>query len=100
MSFLKKKSDNEFILQIHVKPESKKIKILQDDNYLSVSLLSKAVQNRANKELLKLLKKKLKISSNNILLISGQKSKTKIVKLCYMAFEKTNEEEIIKQLLS
>ncbi len=97
MPFLSRQSDNEFILQIRVKPNSKKQVIFKDNDYLTISLLSKAIKNKANKELINLLKKKLKLSSNQIQLISGLKNTKKLCKLTFTG--KTNENEIVERLI-
>ena len=60
MTFFEKISEFEFILRINVKPNSRKQKILktsEQDDYLTVLLRSKPLQNKANIELLNLIKK-------------------------------------------
>lgn len=59
MSFIEKKSINCYLLHIYAKPNSKTQKLLDDGNYLIVYLQSKAIQNKANKELISILKKKI-----------------------------------------
>lgn len=96
MGFLEKISENIFHLHIYVKPNSKNQRIYNNLNHLIISLQSKPVQNKANKELIKLLKKKLKISTNQIQIISGAKSSTKLIKL---SFTQNINEQKLKSLL-
>ena len=70
------------IIKIKVKPSSEKqeIKKIGDEEY-KVNLKKPAEDNKANLELIKLLSKKLKVSSKNIKIIKGLTSKNKIVKI-------------------
>jgi uncharacterized protein (TIGR00251 family) len=84
MKFFNKKSENTFLLRINVKPNSHKQKIikpLNDDKYITILLRSKAVKNRANKELINLLKKKYSLETNQIRIISGITSKNKLIQI-------------------
>ena len=54
---------------------------MNNEDFLTISLCSKPIQNKANKELLNLIKKKLKISSSKIQIISGTKSSNKTIKI-------------------
>jgi uncharacterized protein YggU (UPF0235/DUF167 family) len=96
--FLEKKSTTTYNLHIFAKPNSKLQKIISDEEKLIISLRSKPIQNKANKELIGLLKKKLKIPTNQIELVSGLKGTKKIVKLSFL--EEIDEESIIKRLLN
>ncbi|MFX1365532.1 MAG: DUF167 domain-containing protein [Promethearchaeota archaeon] len=85
------------MIRLQAKTNSKKEKIVSNGEILTIFLKSKPIQNKANIELISLIKKKLNISSNQIQLISGSKSKDKTIKI---AFNKSiEEEEIIKKLL-
>ncbi len=66
-------------INVKVKPNSRKQKIkkISDNEYL-VLVKSKAEKNKANIELLKLLKKYLQ---KNIKIIKGKKSKNKVVEI-------------------
>ncbi|MFX1257141.1 MAG: DUF167 domain-containing protein, partial [Promethearchaeota archaeon] len=66
MGFLREDSKNCFLLQVYVNPNSKKQDIIDNGDYLTILIRSKPIQNKANKELLNFLKKKFKISSNQI----------------------------------
>lgn len=95
--FFEGKSDNSFILHLQVKPNSKKQTIVDNEDFLTISICSKPIQNKANKELLNLIKKKLKISSNQIQIISGFKSSNKTIKIKFPI--KINEKDIIQKLI-
>ena len=86
MNSIEELNNKEFILNIRAKPDSKKqaiLKFTESDNFIPVTLKSKAVKNKANKELIKMLQKKLKLNSNQIEIISGVKSQTKRIRLSF-----------------
>jgi len=97
MSYLQKYSDFVFLLRVNVKTNAKNQNIIKRNDFLSIFLKSKPVHNKANKELINLIKKKLKISSNQIQIISGLKTPDKLIKITFL--EKVNEEEFVKQLI-
>jgi len=97
MSFLEKKSDNTYILSLYVKPNSYRQKIEQDGEFLAVSLKSKAKKNKANKELIRLLKKKLNISSSQITFLAGMKTQDKKLELNF--FKNVDKDQIKQKLL-
>jgi uncharacterized protein (TIGR00251 family) len=88
MRFLEKIDDNSYILHINVKPNSKKQDIINNDKTLTVHVKSKAMKNKANKELIDLLKLKLEIASNQIYIVSGFKNTNKIVQLNFPETQK------------
>ena len=96
MSFLQKKSEMEYLIKINVKPNSKTQKVVEDGEFLTIFLNSKAIQNKANKELIQLIKKRLKISSSQIHIISGLKKPDKVI---LIRFLKELEENHIKNKL-
>ncbi len=79
MSYFEKKSEKKYLIKLYIKPNSKNQKIVDDGEFLTIFLNSKPIQNKANKELINFLKKKLEISSNKIQIISGLKSSNKII---------------------
>lgn len=99
MTLIEKKSEKIFILHIKVRPNAKTQNIIIEDkaNCLQINLTSKPIQNKANKELLKLLRKKFKLNTNQIQIISGIKSKNKLIQIIYD--NPTDEKEILKKLL-
>ena len=73
---------NDLILKIKVEPRSSKSAIVGPyGDALKVKLTSPPVEGKANKELIDLLSKELKIPKKDIEIISGQSSKNKIVKI-------------------
>jgi len=98
MVFIERKPFNAFILHLYIKPNSKTQEIIDDGDYLRIKLRSKPIQNKANIELLNLLRKKLKILSNQIKIISGLKRSNKTIKINFS--KKIDEKEIIKKILS
>ncbi|UCC20903.1 MAG: DUF167 domain-containing protein [Promethearchaeota archaeon] len=92
MKFMEKHSDTDFIINLIVKPNSKHQKIIDSGEFLTVLIRSKAKQNKANIELIKLLKNKLNISSNQIKILTGLKSTNKKVQL---KFTKTTENQLL-----
>ncbi len=98
MKFLEKLSNKKYLIKLHVKPNSKSQKIIKNDEFLTISLLSKPCQNRANKELINLLRNKLKLSSSQIQIISGSKSSKKLVKITFL--ERIEERDLIRKLLN
>jgi len=99
--FIKEKSTSEYLLYIYVKPNSKKQRIIpnyEESNYLTVLVRSKAIQNKANKELINLLKNKLMVSTNQIQIISGIRNNNKIIQINFI--NRMSKNEIIKRLNS
>lgn len=97
MDFLKKHSDTIYFISLNVKTNSKNQRIVNNGDLLTIFLNSKPIQNRANKELINLLKRKLKISSNQIQIISGSKTQDKLIKISFL--EKIKVEEVIRKLI-
>ena len=84
MVFIEKIKFDTFIIKVYVKPNSKKQEINHinlEENFLTINLRSKPVQNKANKELLLLLKKKVGKITNSIEIISGFRKKNKVINL-------------------
>jgi len=88
MRFLEKIDSHNYILRINVKPNSKQQDIINNDKTLTVHVKSKAMKNKANKELIDLLKVKLEIASNQINIVSGFKNCNKIVRLNFPETQK------------
>ena len=95
MGFYKKISNFIYRINIYVRPNSRIQNIKAEDDSLVVQLKSKPLQNKANKELIKLLKKKLKVPSNQISIISGHKSTDKVVEI---TFNKEIKQENLEKL--
>jgi uncharacterized protein (TIGR00251 family) len=69
------------IIRAKVKPNSKKENITKEDNYFSIALKEKAEDNRANKEMIRLLAKYFKVSTANVVIKKGLTSKEKIIEI-------------------
>ncbi len=77
----KERTKKEFTLKVKVEPRSSKSEIVGHyGDGIKVKLTSPPVDGKANKELLNLLAKELKIQKKDIEIISGQSSKNKIVR--------------------
>ncbi|MHA1933570.1 MAG: DUF167 domain-containing protein [Promethearchaeota archaeon] len=97
MKFLEKIRDFSYVVHIKVKTNSKSQSIINKDEFLTISVRSKPIQNKANKELINLLKRKLEISSNQIQIISGLKGSNKLIQLNFL--EEVKEREIYNKLI-
>ncbi len=97
MKFLEKHSDTNFIIKLNVRTNCKSQKVVNNGDFLTIFLKSKPIQNKANKELINLIKKRLNISSNQIQIISGSKRQDKLIKLYFL--ENIKEQEIIRKLI-
>lgn len=98
MKFLEKLRDFSYVVHVKVKPNSKKQAIIDNEEFLTILVRSKAMQNKANIELINLIKKKLEISSNQVQIISGLKSSNKIIQIKFL--EHVEAREIYDKLLS
>lgn len=69
-------------LKIRVIPNAKRLEIIElEDGALKIKLNSPAEGGRANKELISVLSKHLNIAKSKIKIISGEKSRNKIIKI-------------------
>ena len=98
MKFLEKVRDFSYVVHIKVKPNSKQQAIIDNEEFLTILVRSKAMQNKANIELINLIKKKLEISSNQVQIIYGLKSSNKIIQINFL--KRVEEREIYDKLLS
>ncbi len=66
-------------LRVLVKPRSKEKKLVEQfsDVQIIINLSSPAREGKANTELVKKLSKSLKLSTNEVILVAGQKSREK-----------------------
>lgn len=70
------------ILTLRVAPASGKQKAMLDKNgRLKIYLKSQAERGQANKELMRYLSCKLKISTNDITIIAGETARIKLIKI-------------------
>jgi len=100
MDFLEIKANSVYLLRVKVKTNAKKQEILSysdTDSWLSIKLKSKPVKNKANKELINLIKKKLDITSDQIHIISGMKKTSKTVEIKFS--KNIGKSELTKKLI-
>ena len=100
MDFFEVKSNNVYLLRVKVKTNSIKQEIMpysKTDSWLSVKLKSKPVKNKANKELISLIKNRINISSDQIQIISGLKRTNKILEI--KLTEKIGRKNLIEKLI-
>ena len=97
MGLIEKHSDTSYMIKLRIKTNSKKQKMICDGDILTIFLKSKPIQNKANKELIKFIKDKLNISSNQIQISSGLRSRDKTINIIFT--ESVKKEDIIKKLL-
>ena len=88
-------SEKGIFLRVVVKPNSKEMKLVGniDSEHIQINLTGPAREGKANTELVKRLSKKLKISTSNIRIVSGHKSREKI-----LLIEGLNIEEVEAKL--
>ncbi len=99
MVFFEDSSERTFFLKIRVKTNSKVQKISFNqltDTWISINLKSKPVKNKANKELIKLLSKKLNIATLQIQIIAGLKNASKTIQIRF--YQDMSKSEILEKL--
>jgi uncharacterized protein (TIGR00251 family) len=92
-------SERTILLKIRVKTNSKLQKISYNrciDSWITINLISKPIKNKANKELIKLLSKKLRIATNQIQIISGTKSENKSIRIRF--YEDISKQKLFEKL--
>lgn len=87
MRFIEQLDQFKFRLHVNVKANSKRQDIINGEQFLIVHVRAKPIKNKANNELVFLLKKRLKVASNQIEIISGRKSKNKVVQITFQEEE-------------
>jgi hypothetical protein len=63
---------------LYVKPNSSQSEVFEEEGLIIVRVKSPALENKANEEVVKLFKKKFKIT---VKIVSGFKSKKKVIKV-------------------
>jgi hypothetical protein len=74
------------ILKIKIQPNSKKNEILEKieingEEYQKIKINAPAVDNKANKELIKFLAKEFNVAKSNMKIIRGEKNSLKVLKI-------------------
>ena len=99
MNFIKEHAPTIYLLNLHIRPNSRQREIVfssYEEEYLTINLRSKPIQNKANRELLSFLKKKFHNELISVEISSGAKSTNKVVRLI---FEKAISKQRILELL-
>ncbi|WP_456325088.1 DUF167 domain-containing protein, partial [Desulfonauticus submarinus] len=65
------------ILQIKVIPKASKQQIIKEKERIKIKLTSPAQKGKANKQLIELLSKRLKVPKSKIKIVSGENSRDK-----------------------
>jgi len=69
------------VVNIKVIPNSKKVKILREKEFLKVYLKEQPIEGKANKALLDILSEYFKVKKADIEIIRGKNSRNKAVKI-------------------
>ncbi len=99
MVFFEDESERTIFLKIRVKTNSKVQKISFNqltDTWISINLKSKPIKNKANKELIKLLCKKLNTATNQIQIIAGPKNASKTIQIRF--YQDISKSKILEKL--
>lgn len=87
-------------ITVHVLPQSSKTEIagILDDGTLKIKLIASPVDDKANKDLIKLLAKFFGISKSHVEIIAGGNSENKLIALIGITPEKVNQ--LVRDFLS
>ena len=99
MVYFEDNSKRSIFLKIRVKINSKVQKISYNqftDSWISINLKSKPIKNKANKELIKLLSKKLNITTSQIQIIAGPKNANKTIQISF--YEDISKLKVLEKL--
>lgn len=79
------KEKGEIYLRVKVRPGAAKnvIKEITDDETIKIDIAAPPAKGKANRELVKFLAKNFAVSKNNVKIISGAVSRTKLIKIIY-----------------
>jgi len=81
------------MININAHPNSSKRSIEMNDNTIEVYVKEPPEKGKANKAIMKLLSKQLKIQTSRLSIVRGLKAKKKIILI-----KDTNVEEVLKKL--
>ena len=70
-------TDKGLILRIKIIPNSKKYDIVFEEEFLKIKVLAQPIENKANKDLIEFLSKKLHCAKTKIQIIKGELNKEK-----------------------
>ncbi|MDP2755794.1 MAG: DUF167 domain-containing protein [Nitrospirota bacterium] len=79
------KEKGELYLRVKARPGAAKtaVKEITDDETVKMDIAAPPVKGKANKELIKFLAQEFAVSKNNVKIISGAASRTKLIKIIY-----------------
>jgi len=76
---LAKVSESEILIKVKIIPNSSKNDIIVEDGIVKIKVTAQPIENKANKALIEILSKKIKIPKSNIKIVKGLTSKEKTV---------------------
>lgn len=74
-----KVSESEILIKVKIIPNSSKNDIIVEDGIVKIKVTAQPIENKANKALIEILSKKIKIPKSNIKIVKGLTSKEKTV---------------------
>ena len=86
----KEKLEN-ILIKIKILPNSSKNDIVIEDGFIKVKVTAQPIENKANKALIEIISKKLKVPKTSIEIVKGLASKEKTVLIKTSDIEKQNE---------
>jgi len=101
MVYSEDNSEKTYLLKIRAKTNSKGQKISYNqitDSWILINLKSKPVKNKANKELIKLLSKKLNVATSQVQIIAGLKNANKTIQISF--YEDISKPQILERLIN
>jgi uncharacterized protein (TIGR00251 family) len=101
INFIEQLKPNTYVLRVYIKTNAKREEIAlldSQDEFLTISLRSKPIKNKANRELVSILKKKLRKIINEVEISSGLKNSNKIIRLTTK--ESINKGDLIELLMN
>ena len=69
--------ENSLVIKLKISPNASKNEIIRNETEIKVKITAQPIENKANKDLIEFLSKKLKISKSNIEIVKGETSKEK-----------------------
>ena len=85
-------TDSELLIKVKIIPNSSKNDIITENGTIKVKVTAQPIENKANKSLIEVISKKLKVPKTSIEIVRGQTSKEKT--LLIKVFDETKLKEI------
>lgn len=81
-------TDNKTVIRVKVLPRASRNEIVGiDDGLFKVKLTAPPVEGKANKALVKFLAEKLGVPGRDVEIVSGERSKVKLIRICGVSSE-------------